>query len=202
MKIFIDFDDTLYATNAEDIRHVAGLLVSYLEAPLFDGAKEAIESFYKNGNDCWGLTARGSICKDEIPITKSRLRKDGFLNGKNSLLLGMGAPCPNKFSGIRYVHDNYYKQEIQSKDCILIDDCLDAMLDAADHEIQCILFAPKKEEFDAETQEVLNRLKIKVAHSWQEIKSFVESKCQENGNGGKEIAEQRTSSKFTDGRTK
>lgn len=178
MNILVDFDDTLYNTHAENCGTVAELLLSYLNAPLFDGAKEVLQEFCKNGHKCFGITARGLICEDEIPVTKLRLRKDGLFCGKGSLITGVIAPNTNKYSGIEYLYENYYKQEVQPDDCVLIDDCLEAMMEAADNGVQCILFSPKMEELSASEQEILSKLKINVAHSWEEVKKLVDDRCQ------------------------
>ncbi len=178
MKIFIDFDNTLYDTKADKCTNVGQLLLSYLNAPLFDNAKEVVEEICKNGHTCFGATARGSICEEELSVTKLRLRKDGFFNGKESLISGVVPSCTNKYDAIKHVFGQCLNREVQPHDCILIDDCLEGMLDAADHQVFCILFAPNKKDFEKEELEVLNKNQITVAHSWQEIRHIVDKKCQ------------------------
>lgn len=191
MLIFVDLDDTLYQTNVETCGTVAEILIAELLAPMFDHAKETLEKFHKDGYECWVVTARGLISDEEIDNTKIRLRQDGLTHkGKDSVFYGMVNPCRSKYSGIKNVYNNAYHKEVDTSDCVLIDNDPEAIFEAAENGVPVILFNPDDIEFDEETTRRMGNLPIKTAHSWQEIEKIVDEKDRANRNAKQEIPPQ------------
>lgn len=186
MKIFIDVDDTLY--NISSVltgKSVGEILTAELRAPLFDHAKETIEKFNHDGHDCWLITGRGSVCDEEMENLKKRLKADKFtIPEGQSLFKGGAKRCSyRKDKAIEKIYKDNYNSEVVPKECILIDDDVVSVLATAMAGVKSILFNPKEEEIDEQTQQALHDLKVSKARSWEEVEKIVDNFCKEKGQG-------------------
>lgn len=177
MNIFIDLDGTLYDTESvQKGKTLAHLLLAELNAPLFDNAKTAIEDFCKEGASCFIVTGRGCMDDEEVQITKRRLREDGFLipvNIPQPLLTGAAFYARSKYKAISDIYRKFYDSDVDKSNTLLIDNDISQIIEAALGGIKTILFAKDCGYIGKETQELLDKLNVNIAYSWQGVQEIV-----------------------------
>lgn len=176
MKIFIDLDNTLFNTKSVLAGKLAGdLLLAELQAPLFKGAKEALEELVKAGHQCYAITQRG-ISDEEIKNTELRLKLEGLktLDG-TSLISDVIYDADYKYEAIKKFCK--WTDPSEKKEALLIDDDFIAGMYSADHGLPVICFYPRC----AEDHNALKDMNLLFATSWDEIANVVLNREVEQG---------------------
>lgn len=172
MNIFIDLDDTLYDTSSVlASNHVAMLLIAELKAPLFAGAKSALQNFYKSGATNWIVTARGLIDDEEIKITRQRLFRDFSENGEVKTLRAFICCSADKLYSMQFVYQNNFGTDLAPENSVLIEDDVEQVVNAKQVGVHSILFSPS--ETEADVKNACAELQIPIAKSWTEIENIV-----------------------------